>query len=65
MTVNTAFDDEKQHELTELGKQFVHYTMNEIVPRISAAAHAGGAAEAPVADSGPIDGSDAADPGKP
>jgi hypothetical protein len=31
----SAFDDDKQYELTELGKQFVHYTMNEIVPRIA------------------------------
>ncbi|MCG8313682.1 MAG: hypothetical protein MI976_10735 [Pseudomonadales bacterium] len=30
----SAFDDEKQYVLTELGKQFVHYTMNEIVIRI-------------------------------
>jgi hypothetical protein len=30
----SAFDDDKQYQLTELGKQFVHYTMNEIVPRI-------------------------------
>ena len=36
-TMTSAFDDEKQYELTELGKQFVHYTMNEIVPRISTA----------------------------
>lgn len=33
--MGSAFDDEKQYELTELGKQFVHYTMNEIVPKIS------------------------------
>lgn len=32
----SAFDDEEQYVLTELGKQFVHYTMNEIVPRIGA-----------------------------
>lgn len=32
----SAFDDDKEYELTELGKQFVHYTMNEIVPRIGA-----------------------------
>ncbi len=31
----SAFDDEKPYELTELGKWFVHYTMNEIVPRIT------------------------------
>ena len=42
-TMTSAFDDEKQYELTELGKQFVHYTMNEIVPRIASAAQAGGA----------------------
>jgi hypothetical protein len=36
-TMTSAFDDEKQYELTELGKQFVHYTMNEIVPRIASA----------------------------
>ena len=35
------FDDEKPYVLTELGKQFVHYTMNEIVPRIAG----GGAAD--------------------
>ena len=35
--MTSAFDDGKQYELTELGKQFVHYTMNEIVPRIAAA----------------------------
>jgi hypothetical protein len=33
----SAFDDDKEYELTELGKQFVHYTMNEIVPRIGTA----------------------------
>ncbi|MEJ0001883.1 MAG: hypothetical protein WDN09_01710 [bacterium] len=30
----SAFDDDKQYELTELGKQFVHYTMNEIVTKL-------------------------------
>ena len=34
-TLTSAFDDEKPYELTELGKWFVHYTMNEIVPRIA------------------------------
>lgn len=33
-TATSAFDDDKQYELTELGKQFVHYTMNEIVSKI-------------------------------
>lgn len=32
--MTSAFDDEKQYELTKLGRQFVHYTMNEIVPKI-------------------------------
>lgn len=32
----SAFDDDKEYELTELGKQFVHYTMNEIVTKIEA-----------------------------
>lgn len=31
----SAFDNDKQYELTELGTQFVHYTMNEIVPKIT------------------------------
>lgn len=32
----SPFEDGKLYGLTELGKQFVHYTMNEIVPRIGA-----------------------------
>lgn len=32
--MTSAFDDEKQYELTELGQQFVHYTMNEITTKI-------------------------------
>jgi len=35
-TIKSAFDDEKAYELTELGRWFVHYTMNEIVPRLPA-----------------------------
>lgn len=35
-TYTSAFDDQKQYELTGLGEQFVHYTMNEIVPKIAA-----------------------------
>ena len=34
--MKSAFDDAEQYELTELGRQFVHYTMNEVVPRIGA-----------------------------
>jgi len=33
-TMESAFEDTKPYVLTELGKQFVHYTMSEIVPRI-------------------------------
>lgn len=43
--MKSAFDDEKGYELTELGRWFVHYTMNELVPRIAAQA-AGTAADA-------------------
>lgn len=32
--MKSAFDDSEEYELTELGRQFVHYTMNEVVPRI-------------------------------
>jgi hypothetical protein len=35
-TMETAFEDTKPYELTELGKQFVHYTMNEVVVRLGA-----------------------------
>jgi len=34
-TMESAFEDTKPYVLTELGKQFVHYTMNEVVVRIS------------------------------
>lgn len=34
-TMESAFEETKQYELTELGQQFVHYTMNELVKRIS------------------------------
>lgn len=32
--MKSAFDNEEHYELTELGKQFVHYAMNELAPRI-------------------------------
>jgi hypothetical protein len=32
--MKSAFDDTEEYFLTDLGKQFVHYVMNEIVPRI-------------------------------
>lgn len=34
-TYKSAFDNQESYELTELGKHFVHYTMNEVVTRIS------------------------------
>lgn len=34
-TMESAFEDSKPYVLTELGKQFVHYTMNEVVPRVA------------------------------
>ena len=34
-TMESAFEDTKPYELTELGKQFVHYSMNEVVQRVS------------------------------
>ncbi|HEX3470137.1 MAG TPA: hypothetical protein VHT28_03040 [Silvibacterium sp.] len=34
-TLESAFEDSKPYVLTALGKEFVHYTMNELVPRIS------------------------------
>jgi hypothetical protein len=33
-TMESAFEDTKPYVLTELGKQFVHYTMSDVVPRI-------------------------------
>lgn len=33
-TMESSFEDTKPYELTALGKQFVHYTMSEIIPRL-------------------------------
>ncbi|MDZ4289022.1 MAG: hypothetical protein U0984_13730 [Prosthecobacter sp.] len=33
--LTSAFDEEDEYELTELGQQFVHYAMTELTPRIS------------------------------
>lgn len=33
-TMKSAFDDVEEYELTELGHQFVHYTMEELVSRL-------------------------------
>jgi hypothetical protein len=40
--MKSAFDEEEEYELTELGKQFVRYTMDEVMPRIAASASGGG-----------------------
>jgi hypothetical protein len=32
--LKSAFDDVEPYELTELGKQFVHYVMSDVVPRV-------------------------------
>jgi len=34
-TMKSAFDNQDEYELTELGRQFVHYTMSELVSQIS------------------------------
>jgi len=31
----SAFDRNERYELTELGRQFVHYAMNELAPRLT------------------------------
>ncbi len=33
-TMKSAFDEDEQYELTDLGQQFVHYAMNELAARI-------------------------------
>lgn len=43
--MKSAFDDNEQYELTGLGRQFVHYTMNEVVPKL-----AGGHGPTPASD---------------
>ena len=35
-TLTSAFDDDKAYELTELGTQFVRYTVEGMMPRIGA-----------------------------
>jgi|GEM_PF-3089741 len=32
--MKSAFEGDRPYELTKLGQQFVHYTMNELVPKI-------------------------------
>lgn len=39
--MKSAFDDTEGYELTELGSKFVHYVLNDVVPRLGQAVHAG------------------------
>ena len=48
ITLESAFEDSKPYELTDLGTQFVHYAMSELVPRIG-----GGTSEDPSTESDP------------
>jgi hypothetical protein len=32
--MKSAFDEEEQYELTDLGEQFVHYAMTNLPPKI-------------------------------
>lgn len=34
-TMKSAFDDEEEYELTELGRKFVHYVFTDVVKRVS------------------------------
>lgn len=45
-TMKSAFDDDKGYELTALGKQFVHYAMNDLPPKLEYRAPDGAAAKA-------------------
>lgn len=50
-TMESAFEDTKPYVLTALGREFVHYTMNELVRRISAQAEDTTDPSAPYRDS--------------
>jgi hypothetical protein len=34
--MKSAFDDKEEYVLTELGRDFVHYAPNEVVPKLPA-----------------------------
>jgi hypothetical protein len=40
-TMKSAFDDDKSYDLTELGKQFVQYTMEDVLHRLGGPAESG------------------------
>ena len=48
--MKSAFDDQEGYELTALGKQFVHYAMNEVTPKI--AYHKNSSVPEPTAEEG-------------
>jgi hypothetical protein len=39
-TMKSAFDDKEEYVLTDLGKNFVHYALNEVVPKLDASTDA-------------------------
>ena len=43
-TMKSAFEDKEPYVLTALGKEFVHYTMNEIINRLDEGGGASAAA---------------------
>lgn len=49
--MKSAFDDNEDYVLTELGSQFVHYTMTELVPRLGGGEATGGSASEGKTDS--------------
>ncbi len=46
-TMKSAFDDDEEYELTELGRQFVHYVFTDIVQRLDSKASSTNEAEQP------------------
>jgi hypothetical protein len=51
-TVESAFEDTKGYELTELGQQFVHYAMTDLPPRIEFKSTIGATGDAEDTESG-------------
>ena len=51
-TVESAFEDTKGYELTDLGQQFVHYAMSDIPPRIEFKSNITATGDAETAESG-------------
>ena len=45
-TMESAFENTKSYELTDIGQQFVHYAMTELTPRITFAPDEPGEASA-------------------